>query len=120
METYTWTTEKGARVKMMVATQTDKETVADGAETRETTIKVIKNLTVNGQAYEAQFGKIKGKDAAMFRVGARQAAVILPEDIKEAIWEGKTAAFKARLMGEIKADEEYRDHYNRVMEAMKE
>ena len=117
MTRYTWTTEKGARVEMVVKTVTLQDTI-DGDAAGTTAVKLIDSLTIDGTAYDAEFGDIKGQDAATFKVGRQVGAVILPDDVVEALWGDERRAEAARTERAIKAEADYQAHRDRMRRAM--
>lgn len=117
-KTYNWTTEKGAKVELTIAEGVVKvDNYADGwnVETAQIKREVVK-FTVNGTAYAGELGFVGGDRAVMFKVGGRQAAVIIPENIREQIYAREIA--NAERAMDLASD--YENHYNTVQKMMAE
>ncbi len=103
-----WMTEKGNRIAIEVETaETTEVAYADGwnVETKKTE-KRITRMTLNGtQVEEPRFDHQLG-DRAKFRLGGREGAAIIPEDILTQIWAEERAALKASMAAVDKCEAE--------------
>jgi hypothetical protein len=111
--TYTWTTEKGAKVSMTVNKVADKKEL-DGLEYTDKAELKITNLTVNGTEFDAKFGRCSQLGLALFKAGKQDAGVKIPEDIYNSIYAEQRAATKASFA----SAREYEEHVAAVYRAM--
>jgi uncharacterized protein YdeI (YjbR/CyaY-like superfamily) len=94
MAVYKWTTPKGAAIELDYSVSTEHYTEiidADGpkVEVAKTRRVCTINATVNGTTYPAKLGTTKqdGKwvDAVKFALNDRQAAIVIPDHIRQAM-----------------------------------
>ncbi len=97
MTTYTWMTEKGAKVEIEIEGTTKKN-------------RLVKRFTANGTTYKAKLDWINGKRAVAFEAGTRTGYAIIPDEIANEIF-----AVEIKAEAELKA---YCEGYDKITKAM--
>jgi hypothetical protein len=116
-KTYNWTTEKGAKINLVIEETETQKIWADGDEVEVKKFgRRIVGFAVNGAKYEGSFGSAKGQNAIDFLFNGQRAAVIIPSNIYAEIF-ARDIELAERTR---KADAEYTEHHNKVLKAMEE
>lgn len=108
METYAWTTERGAKVEILVSQEHTDKMFCDGDVT-ERTVKALRleKLIVNGKEFDGAIQYHKGNHIVSFKFNGQPAAAIIPAEI----YDDMMAPTRAREAAAEMADKEYRDIY---------
>lgn len=118
MKTYTWTTEKGAKVEIEVKKTKIEKDCGYGVKKDGGILTTIESMKVNGKDI-GQAG-FNGDSFIEFHIGNQRALAPVPEEIQEQIFGEERRAAEARREAEAKAEREYQEHYNKVRRAMEE
>ena len=112
-KTYEWTTPKGAKVSMTISMVSEQKQY-DGIEYTGKPELKISSLTVNGQSFKAEFGKLQHIGFVMFKVGTKQAAVEMPQEAKDDI----DTYYSKKIAGQAEAEKSYKEETAKVYRAM--
>lgn len=118
MKTYTWTTEKGAKVEIEVKKKKIEKDCGYGVKKDDGILTTIESMKVNGK--DIGRAGFNSNSFVEFHIGSQRALAPVPEEIQEQIFGEERRATEARWEAESKAEQEYLEHYNKVRRAMEE